>query len=202
MLFWGIHTAFSQGRDSSNIHIAFGIRANTFLASDFSQTNQPPAKLLLNFDFLKYLRLELQYGYAKNVVQRQYTSGSIIKSIDLADKTSAYSVGLFGTTKGKRVKIYYGFRYGRVTYEKDDTDYSSTGDYYAVPGNGKIRMLSGTLGGEYFFVKHFSIGGEFSYVALKDEFQAGFYSSMGKTPPLTTSSHTTTETSLILRFYL
>ncbi|HWY38751.1 MAG TPA: outer membrane beta-barrel protein, partial [Bacteroidia bacterium] len=149
----------AQNKDTSGFQLAFGIRANTFLASDISQTNQPPVRLLVNGDFLKYLRLEVQYGFAKNIVQKQYnTPASGIRSIDLNDRTNSYSFGLFGKTNRKSVSIYCGFRYGMIKYEKDDVDYTSSGDYYAVPGDGNITMLSGVLGGEYFFVKHFSVG--------------------------------------------
>ena len=190
---------FSQKADSTKrLIFSFGVRANTFLLSDFNMQNMPPARLQLNFDLAKFLRIEAQYGIFKSTKDYLYQTGiATYVNYPLVDKSSIWAVGLFGMKKMDRTNFYAGIRFSKVNYSNDQFTTTSSGGPFIASNTGSINMFSGVLGGEYFFVRRFSIGGEFAFVSMKDVYS--MYSTNNR--PATTNQSILTETSLTLRFY-
>lgn len=189
--------AFSQRADSTrHMYFAFGIRANTFLLSDFNMSLMPPARLLVNFDPLQYVRLEFQYGVHKNTYEQLYISynGGITK-YQLQAKTTLAGGGLFGMYRADRTNFYAGFRYVAGSYTDENLSYSGANPNVET-SRGSIKMSSGVLGGEYFLGRRFSIAGEFSITSFTDLYTPGD----GQTPS-TTYQDLNCETSVVFRFY-
>ncbi|MGZ3866460.1 MAG: hypothetical protein ACXVC6_06010 [Bacteroidia bacterium] len=189
--------------EEKRVFFSFGIRANTFLLSDFAMKNLPPARLQLNLDLSKHLRFEVQYGFNKTVADHQIAqtgSSGVISYVNYptTNSTSLWSTGLFFMKKMDKVNFYFGARYGKAGYSDQQISYFGSG-YTVLSNSGKIGMISVALGGEYFLARRFSIAGEFAFVHMKDTYTISNPSSPGMPDAVTINN--LSETSLILRFY-
>ena len=97
---------------------------------------------------------------------------STLESNDESDKLKLgnlnLGIGFFPMINKKNIKIYYGPRVGLI--------YSSSNEYYndtksEISGIG--FYIAPVVGGEFYFAKHFSLGGEgqlkYSYSSLKED---------------------------------
>jgi hypothetical protein len=188
---------FSQEKEKEDHkYFAFGVRANTFTQTEFQNFNLPPAKLTLNIDPIKYMRIDFQYGTGKSQYEQtvsSFPSGS--STYTMNDKTNVFAVGLFAMYRIEKTNFYLGTRFGKIKYTSDAIDYSSTYPR-KVTDKGETGTLNGVLGGEYFFANRFSVGAEFCITRLKDTFSPGATGSPSKN-----SMYSSTEGSVLFRFY-
>jgi len=183
-------------------YFAFGIRANTFSQAELNLYNLPPARLTLNVDPIKYLRVDLQIGFSNSVDEQQYNS----TEFKVDEKTTLISGGLFGMYRVDQVNFYLGCRLGSIKYSNEYVYTPYTGSWSVQPtpmvgtNKGIVNTTYIVLGGEYFFTKRFSLSGEFGYCIFKDNFEPGPNGS--STPALSDTDITRiTEAGILLRFY-
>ncbi len=191
---------FSDSASIKHRYFGLGIRAGGLTLVDLLSTSVPPFRIIANIDPVKYVRLEVQYGLYKNTTEQMGTTSTSTITLNPIQKSSILSFGFMGMYPAGNARLIAGLRYGINNYSTDQIYYPSgwpQPNPYLVTNTGKRTMFSGVLGGEYFFVKYFSVGAEFSILSIKNiETQAGVYN----TPP-TTSKTLMSEGCLMFRFY-
>lgn len=174
-------------------YVGIGIRASVFQISELPISIIPANRLLVNIDPIKYARVEFHFaGYTHSDEMTMLSTPPLI----LKEKSSLLGFGVFGTYPCGKAKFIAGMRYSRNKYAMDDILFDSFGNPYTAEDHGTITIISPVIGGEYYFSKWFSIGAEFGYMLMNDE-----YDPADPGAPSTTSSTTITESSLIFRFY-
>ena len=183
-------------------YLGFGIRASGLQVSDLLSNPVPPYRLILNIDPHKFIRIEGQYGFYSSKSDQKVTTptGGTITLVP-TQKSSFISGGIMGLYPVGHAKFSIGVRYAINNYSDDDVYYPSSwpspSSPYLVTNTGKRTLISGVIGGEYFFAKFFSVGAEFSFGNIKDVYTpAPVYLS-----PAMTNKTTMTDGSLIFRFY-
>lgn len=174
-------------------YIGIGIRASVFQISELPISVIPPNRLLVNFDPIKYARAEVHFAtYSHSSEMNTFTA----QTLTLKEKSTLFGFGAFGTYPCGKAKFIAGLRFSQNKYAWDDVLFDSFGNAYTAESKGSITIIAPVLGGEYYFSKWFSLGAEFSYVLMNDE-----YDPADPGAPSTTSSTTITESSLVFRFY-
>lgn len=192
-------TFFTQAQETIEpIHryIGVGIRVSVFQISELPNRTVPPNRILLNIDPFKYLRVEGHFGMYKNDYQESfntYSNGSILLTIK--ENSTLFGGGVFGVYPKDNIKFIGGLRFSQNRYNQDNIDFSN-GIPVVVTDKGKINILTYMLGAEYSFNKWFSIGAEFGFVTMKDNFDPADPSN-----PSTTSNTSISESSVVFRFY-
>lgn len=177
-------------------YIGVGIRASVFQISELPVKTLPPNRILLNIDPIKYLRVEGHFGMYKSDHQESfnmYPNGNVL--LTLNENSTLLGGGVFGVYPKDNVKFIAGIRYSKNKYNQDNLNFSN-GNPYIVTDKGDINILTYMLGAEYSFNKWFSIGAEFGYVTMKDNFHPA-----NPSDPSTTSNTSVSESSLVFRFY-
>src|SRR5688500_18047682 len=83
--------------DDKPIRIGLGIKGNTFSHNDLNLRVMPPAKIGLNFDIMKYARVDFHFGFVKNSNEQIFPPSNY--KMTLVDKTSVFTFGIFGMYK-------------------------------------------------------------------------------------------------------
>lgn len=177
-----------------------GINLTQFQFSDlFSDWYGSPAnKIMLTVTPMKSLRIEPEFGMLS--FKREETDGNG-QTHDLKDKMIAFGIGAFGMMQRGNTNMYGGLRYENAQMQSQwldsNTDWmSGTTTYTVVKDEGTRSTIAPTIGAEYFFGQHFSIGGEFSLRIMKINSKP-YGSSVTQV-----EDHITTGAGLQMRFYL
>lgn len=188
--------AFSQDEnDYVHRYIGVGIRSSVFQISELPVRIIPANRILINIDPIKYARAEFHFGHYFSTREVPYTSFSgSVQLLEIADKSTTFGFGVFGVYPVGKAKFIAGLRVSDNRYEEGDLDFDINGNPYVVTDTGKIGIIAGVLGGEYYFSRWFSVGAEFSIVSMTD-----VYSPQGSEK--TTTKTAVTESSLVFRFY-
>lgn len=179
-----------SGENNQPKLIGFGLHVEQFKLNDLSDLPSAPVnKLVITINPTKNFRLEPEFGF-------KYGSEDKGK---LKRTSIAFGLGAFGMVQRNKVNIYGGLRYEYGLISREEKGYSSSSSNNNISTNNYTRVIVGpALGGEYFFVDNFSIGGEISLL----------YTSLNKTiDPKPSgyednnSSYFSTNTGLFCRFY-
>lgn len=102
-----------------------------------------------------HFRFEPEMGYSNSV----YTppTGSAMKN-----KSVYFGGSMYGMFQRGNANFYIGFNLGNTKYVYDVMDYS-TGFQQVKSKEGKATKFGTILGAEYFFNRHFSLGGEVGF---------------------------------------
>lgn len=196
------HSNLKDSLTMKHRYVGLGIRASGLQVSDLLSNPVPPYRLILNIDPIKYIRIECQYGfYSSKFDQKVTTSTGGTITLVPTQKSTFISGGIMGLYPIGNARFNFGVRYALNKYSDDDvystSSWSNPSNPFLVTNTGKRTLISGVIGGEYFFAKFFSVGAEFSFGTIKDVYtMAAVYVS-----PPTTSKTTMTDGSLIFRFY-
>ena len=96
-----------------------------------------------------------------------------------------------------KTRFITGIRYAINKYSDDDIYYVTYTFPTIATNNGKMTLISGMIGGEYFFAKFVSLGAEFGISTLKDVYEPAAVFNQKSI----TNKTLMTEGSLIFRFY-
>jgi hypothetical protein len=198
MMFLGNTHAQENSERDKPLRIGIGVRGNTFSQNEMNMRVMPPAKMYLNFDIMKYVRLDLQIGFSKKKTDAVFPNNY---KMTLTDKTYVFAFGLFGMYKVDKVNFYGGLRFGRIGYSWDDTFYypnANTPTRYL--NEGKVGTMHFTFGGEYFLHSKVSIGAEIGLGIFHDTFTPG-NPGQAIAPAVQKSKTTGTDIALLFRFY-
>lgn len=177
-------------------YIGLGIRVAGIQVSDLTSRPYPANRLVLDLDPHKYFRIECQLGIFNKTSEAAVSQGnSGTAKFELQDKSTFLGFGLMGMYPKDKGKFVAGLRYSINKYSSDDIYYNP--DPSVAKNTGKMTMLSGMIGGEYFLARFFSIGAEFSVSSLKDVYDPASLTTSGST----TDKTLLTEGNLIFRFY-
>ena len=146
----------SSGTDNS-VQFGIGVALNSFLKNFSYGDNLPTIYIPMNISDKFKIEPELSY----------YSSSGKNENVEQENTSMAIGVGLFGTTNYEKSLFYYGFRF---SYLNSKTKYSFQDEVDRERTSNRF-MLGPAVGGEYFFIKHFSVGGEigFQFTVKKDE---------------------------------
>lgn len=201
MLYFIPAITYSQEQQESFPHryIGLGIRVAGIQVNDLFSNAYPTNRLVLNIDAHKNFRIEGQYGiYNKNTEIEATSWGGGKVKLEMHDKSTFLGFGLMGLYPTERARFIGGFRYSTNNYSDDNIYYDTSGYPSVVENEGKITLITGIIGGEYFFAKFFSLGAEFSISSVKDVYKPS--SSLSSSDP-TTNTTIMTEGTLVFRFY-
>lgn len=188
-----------KAQDSSKVKVGLGITivdikdlANTFYAY---QSLVPNFTLPIIIDKIK---IAPSFGYYNSNIK--YTPKLETKDNEtrkLSESNIHIGLGVFYIFKISHLSIYCGSHFIYIISKEKETHKK-----YNDTENGHGYSIAPAIGSEYFFNKHFSIGGElqFKYIHLKREQNSGNYSD----DDLYSISYGSfvTRTLLVLRFYL
>jgi hypothetical protein len=142
----------------------------------------PPAnKMILTFNVIQNLRIEPVFGF------NSYTD----KDSERNDNSYHIGCGIYGMKLFNRTNIYAGLKLGNTSYKSERKDWNTDAKR---TDKSNLFAIGPGVGCEYFFGKHFSIGGEINlkYSSYKEKDQDR--EDKG-------TAVLTTDTGLILRFY-
>lgn len=187
--------------------VGIGLNLTQFRLSDLMGTElylAPANTIMVEMTPLKYLRLTPAFG----VLSEKYVQkvGPNETEKDAKALSLNYGIGAFGMYQREKTNIYAGLRYELAQVKNDYYEYNF--DYDPIFGpietiNAASRYytrstITPTIGAEYFFARHFSIGGEFGLRIMQFKFenktQYGFYDQ-------DTDSAIATDAGIQLRFY-
>jgi len=186
------------GKDNHR-YIGLGIRAFGLQLTELLSTQVPPNRIVLNIDPHKYFRIEGQFGIYKRTSETKYSTGTGTVTLNPVNKSTFFGFGLMGLYPKDNARFIGGLRYSINNYSDDTPFGSGSPPYvpYLVTNKGKMTLISGIIGGEYFFAKFFSIGAEFTVSSIKDVYKPY---SLTSSDPNTTKTFMT-EGNLIFRFF-
>lgn len=181
--------------DDAPVHryIGIGVRASIFQISDLPMAVTPPNRIIVNVDPIKYARAEFQFGSYSHE-NELFMSNQ--QPLNMKQSSVSIGGGVFGMYPVGKAVFLAGLNYTINNYSEDDVLFDNFGVPYVAASTGKVTGIAPTLGGEYYFSKWFSIGAEFSYLILNDEFDPADPNS-----PQQTSTTFITESSLVFRFH-
>lgn len=182
-------------KENTPRYVGIGYKLGVFQTSDLYSNFSPVNRFLLNVDPIKYLRLDVQYGFsnASNEQFINYVGGP--QKVTLDNKKSVLQFGAFGTYAFDDMLMYLGIRYGFSNASNDQISY--TGLSYTIETNKEnSNILSPVLGAEYRFGNRFSVGAELSYLIIKSEYDPGNLNAQN-----TNSSLNLLETTAFFRFF-
>jgi len=139
--------------------IGFGVSlGKEIISSDGGLTLLDFPSFYVPINISSHFRFEPEIGYYRYSESGEYGESS--------NEILSIGCGIFLMTRKGKVDIYYGARLGlistsysyRYTWDGVDSYDDSKTDFYVGP----------VLGGEYFFTKHLSLGGEiqFNYISM------------------------------------
>lgn len=183
------------------VAVCLALGSSSVLAADFGvgiSARSDDGYLYVPIDISKTFRLEpfARYGTSK----LSFTEDGLENTQDT--ETLELGVGLFGKTQvADAAHIYYGARLAYVDTESTIVQPSIFGDVIRSESAQDGYRIGPTLGFEYLFGGHFSVGGEVSYTFLDIEGESrasidGFELSRVETEQTSNG----TQTRLILRY--
>ena len=174
-------------------YVSLGIRAAGIQVSDLASNAYPTTRLVLASDPNDYFRIEIQYGlYNRKHEVNGSQAGS--SGVELEDKSSFIGFGIMGMYPKDRGRFIGGLRYSLNNYSDEELEFGAGSS--VIKNTGKMKLLTGTIGGEYFLARFFSVGAEFCVSSVTDDYESGEPGSS----TLTTKT-LLTEGNLIFRFY-
>ncbi|HEY0682933.1 MAG TPA: hypothetical protein VGD45_11430 [Steroidobacter sp.] len=154
-----------------SLYVAAGLAlcsANA-LAADFGvgvSARSDDGFLYVPIDVSKTFRIEPSFRYG--TTELSYTQDGEVDGQD--SETFEIGVGVFGVKQvTEAAHIYYGGRLAYVDTESTVTQPTSFGEVIRSESTQDGYRIGPTLGFEYIFGGHFSVGGEASYTFLKLE---------------------------------
>jgi hypothetical protein len=180
-----------QQESEKHRYAGFGIRLPGLQAGDFESRAFPPARIIFSLDPIEFFRVEAQYGFFSSSVE---ASDPTADETMLQGKSSVVTLGLMGMYPKGKARFIFGFRYGIGNYSQQY--WESYPDEKVMENTGKVKTLSGVIGGEYMVARYFSIGCEFSISSMKDE-----YSSASSTNGPANSEAMLSEGNVVFKFY-
>jgi len=189
-----------KAQDSTNIKFGLGITivdikdlANTLYSyHSFGPNFSLP--ILIN----DKIKIEPSFGYYnRNIELKPKLETEYNETRKLSDSNIHIGLGFFYIYKISHLSIYCGSHFIYIISKEKET-YKK----YDNTENGYGYSIAPSIGSEYFFSDHFSIGGElqFKYILLKREQTSGNYSDDDLY--FITYDSFVTRTLLVLRFYL
>jgi hypothetical protein len=189
----------AQRSDSDNVKppvFGFGFKVAQFSISDLFENVMPGNKFLMTITPHKNFRIEGSFAFMSQKHESQ-------TGTELPAKSMFYGVSAFGMWQKGHTNFYGGLRLGflrhRQLNEYWDYDPNTYENYsYTLEAEGKSNTVGGVVGVEYFFSRHFTIGGEISLNSISSEY---------KDPGMRNSSNDSkskalmTETGLVMRLY-
>lgn len=190
---------YSQKDSIPHRFIGIGIRTPGLQFNDIVSNATPVNRLLINYDPIKYFRIEVQYGmYDKKTTET--VSGYYApppSTVTLETKSTFIGMGIMGLYSSGKARFVGGIRYSVNNYFAEQAGYYSSSST-VTRNTGTMTLITGMIGGEYFFVKYFSVGAEFSVSSVKDIYTPG--ANMSSTTN-ETNNILLSETSIVVRFY-
>lgn len=187
-----------------NLYVAVGLAlcSTSVLAADFGlgiSARSNDGILYVPIDISKSLRIEPNVRYASS--ELSFSQDSDQEDTQEQD-TLELGVGVFGIKQiTDAAHVYYGGRIAYVDAQSTSTDVSSFGQLLRSESNQDGYIIGPTVGFEYLFGQHFSVGGEVSYQFLDLEGDAR--SQIGTFPESVTEieqKSQSTQTRLIFRY--
>jgi len=150
---FSVQTTFAQEKEKKekNSKVVFGLGMSFFNLSNltYSNTNVPSESIYLIFNIGNKLRIEPSIGLAFSEDSKQYNPG----------------IGVFGKKTISKFNILYGVRFNMGINQYTSTNYSYWNSTTTTTTD-KTFGVSPTIGGEYSFIKNFSLGAEVKFSAL------------------------------------
>lgn len=153
-ILFSAQSSFAQEENNDDSQPAFGMGVSLFNLSniEYNQNYSPTNSIYFIFNIGNKLRLEPSIGLAFEGDNKQYISG----------------MGLFGKKTVSKFNILYGVRFNmRFNQYKLTTAYNYYGPSQSKTITDKSYEISPTIGGEYSFIKNFSLGAEVKYSSFK-----------------------------------
>lgn len=173
-------------------YVGIGIRTSVFQISELSMEMIPANRLMVSCDPIKYFRTEAHFA-AYSRTDELFLG---VNKFNLKERSTLFGIGVFGVLPYGDAKFLAGLRLSLNNYKEEYIRSDEFGNPVKAEDSGNIRIIAPAIGGEYFFSKWFSVGAEFSFMMLKDEFHP-----WDADAPDTTSTTNITESSLVFRFY-
>jgi len=130
-LMFSSHLIFAQNSEKEFPKFGVGVSLFSLTQYLYEYDYEPSSSFYLTFNVKEKLRFELEYGFVSSKNYEQITWG----------------IGTFGRVPYTNYNILYGLRFGSTTKEVGSI---KTGTGFLAPA----------VGGEYYFLKHFSLGSE------------------------------------------
>jgi len=155
-MFTNASFVFAKSNDikTSGIKIGFGIVFHDLYETFIFNAETPLFYIPINIDSWK---LEPVFSYSSHIDKENDGDES-------STTVTQFGVGVFRKNNYSRTSIYYGVRMGKYTdeYSRNYEDYPAQDFERSEEGT----FIAPTLGGEYYFSTHFSLGGELSFKRL------------------------------------
>jgi hypothetical protein len=182
--------------EKAHRYLGIGYKLGVFQTSDLYSDFSPVNRLVLNVDPIKYLRIDVQYGFSNSSNEQYMNTGTgTQQKLTLESKNSVLQFGAYGTYEFDDMLMYLGFRYGFGNGSSDQISFSGT-MYITETDTEKSSILSPVLGAEYRFGNRFSVGAEISYLIVNREFNPAAINAQN-----TNSSLKLLESSAFFRFF-
>lgn len=161
--------AAQETTEKAHRYLGLGYKLGIFQTSDLYSNFAPVNRLMVNVDPIKYLRIDVQYGFSNSSNEQFMYNGGVQQKVTLDSKKSVMQFGAFGTYEFDDMMMYLGFRYGFGKASNDQINYTGT-MYVTETNREKSNILSPVLGAEYRFGNRFSVGAEISYLIVNSEY--------------------------------
>ncbi|MCU0359430.1 MAG: outer membrane beta-barrel protein [Bacteroidia bacterium] len=182
--------------EKAHRYLGIGYKLGVFQTSDFYSNFSPVNRLVVNVDPIKYLRIDVQYGFSNSSNEQYMNTGTgTQQKLTLESKNSVLQFGAYGTYEFDDMLMYLGVRYGFGNASSDQISFSGT-MFITETNTEKSSILSPVLGAEYRFGNRFSVGAEISYLIVNSEFDPASINSQN-----TNSSLKLLESSAFFRFF-
>ena len=168
-LFLANFSLAQEASDKPHRYLGLGYKLGIFQTSDLYSNFAPVNRLMLNVDPIKYLRIDVQYGFSNASNEQFMYNGGVQQKVTLDSKKSVLQFGVFGSYEFDDMMMYLGVRYGFGNASNDQINYSSP-MYVTETNTEKSNILSPVLGAEYRFGNRFSVGAEISYLIINSEY--------------------------------
>ncbi len=159
LAFISLQNLFAQAEEDNETESKshFGLGVSLFNLSDYTYDIDfaPSNSIYFVIELGDKLRLEPSFGMVLTENLKQYSLG----------------MGLFGKKPISKFNILYGFRFGiRIN---QSTAFVNSGGFFGGGSTktvfNNVMIFAPTIGGEYYFIKNFSIGSEVQIRGIKSE---------------------------------
>lgn len=189
-----------------NLYVAVGLAlcSTSVLAADFGMgisARSNDGILYVPIDISKSFRIEPNVRYASTEVSFSQDTGQDTRDTQETE-TLEIGVGVFGMKQiTDAAHIYFGGRVSYVDAQSTSTDAGSFGLDLRTESDQDGYIIAPTVGFEYLFAQHFSVGGEFSYQFLDIEGESrSRLGSLSESVFETEQKTQSTQTRLIFRY--
>ena len=152
----------------------------------------PTQTILIPIRLTNKIRIEPEIGF----LQFKRESSDENSKSQLTERIKQLGVGICQLTSQNSFEFYYGARFGYISYSSKD-EYVSGNFIDRDEESGSGFYISPVLGGEYYFSKHFSVGGEVQLKYSDLDFEEG----IGTDKEETSLSRISTSGIICIRIY-